>query len=197
MHVSNKREWGRAHRRAGSDRLDLIWARQGEVSHTMGHLPFSLACGRGAHAGRADTLSLSWQTRPEQWEAAAREGGVSGSRPPSLELALSSAASSSAPFLAAASLKPRELNIMPQQLPEVVQHQGRMVIASQHRAQPRRWLWAAPAAAGDSTTADATTKRAMTGCHVRCSLVHKRCLACCLRGGCAHLLARPSGYTTS
>lgn len=54
LHVSNKREWGRAHRRAGSDRLDLIWARQGEVSHTMGHLPFSLACGRGAQAGRAD-----------------------------------------------------------------------------------------------------------------------------------------------
>lgn len=50
----------------------MTWARQGEVSHTMGHLPFSLA--------------------------------------------LSSDASSSAPFLAAASLKPRELNIMPQQL---------------------------------------------------------------------------------
>lgn len=27
------------HLRAGSDRLDLIWDRQGEVSHTMGHLP--------------------------------------------------------------------------------------------------------------------------------------------------------------
>jgi hypothetical protein len=58
-------------RSAGSLSPDLICARQGEVSHTMGHLPPSLA--------------------------------------------LSSAASSSAPFLAAASLKPRELNIMPQQ----------------------------------------------------------------------------------
>ena len=50
----------------------MICERQGEVSHTMGHFPFSLA--------------------------------------------LSREASSSAPFLAAASLKPRELNIMPQQL---------------------------------------------------------------------------------
>lgn len=65
------------------------------------------------------------------------------SSPPSLACqpspeALSSARSSSAPFLAAASLKPRELNIMPQQLePRPCSHSQMQCKLSQYGAQHR------------------------------------------------------------
>ena len=48
------------HRSAGSDRLDLIWARQGEVSHTMGHLP------AGAGGGRRQQQGSQHSSRPKQ-----------------------------------------------------------------------------------------------------------------------------------
>ncbi len=43
------------HLSAGSDRLDLIWDRQGEVSHTMGHLPAM----QGRVAGQGDVSMIA------------------------------------------------------------------------------------------------------------------------------------------